>query len=142
MKKGERETRESAKLRKKTVEMLNKSPSAIKRMSSSVVGDLLEDLQIYQVELEKQNQKLEQVQRELKAALDKYHNLFDFAPAGYFTIDRKGIIHEANLTGAAMLGVDRESLINSPFYDFLTEDSTDTFYSHKEEVSEWIQQFI
>ena len=136
MKKKETGRGKLIKLRKKTEVLLNKSPSVIKRMSSQDVRDLLEDLKIYQVELEMQNQKLERVQGELEIARDRYHGLYDFAPVAYFTVNQKGIILETNLTGASMLGVEKEVLIGSPFSGFLTEDSRGTFRSHQKKVLE------
>ena len=136
MKKKETGSGKSIKLRKKTEVLLSKSPSVIKRMSSNDVRDLLEDLKIYQVELEMQNQKLERVQGELEIARDRYHGLYDFAPVAYFTINQKGIILETNLTGVSMLDVEKGVLIGSPFSGFLTEDSRGIFRSHQKKVLE------
>jgi len=40
---------------------------------------------------------------------DKYIDLYDFAPVGYFNISDKGLVLDANLTSATMLGTDRGS---------------------------------
>jgi hypothetical protein len=51
---------------------------------------LVEQLQIHQIELEMQNEQLEQARAETQEALDRYPDLYEFAPAGYFTLDRDG----------------------------------------------------
>src|SRR5579863_2450814 len=41
--------------------------------------------------------------RELEAAVARYGELFDFAPLGYVSFDRNGLICEINLQGAKLL---------------------------------------
>src|ERR1039458_3661682 len=52
---------------------------------------LLHELEVHQIELELQNAELRQTRDELEAALANYTDLYDFAPAGYFT-DRKSVV--------------------------------------------------
>jgi PAS domain S-box-containing protein len=70
------------------------------------------ELEVHQIELEMQNAELLITRAELEAALAKYHYLYDFALVGYFSIDESGAILEANLTGAALVGVERSRIIN------------------------------
>ncbi|MCC5845665.1 MAG: PAS domain S-box protein [Verrucomicrobia bacterium] len=72
---------------------------------------LLHELQVHQIELEMQNQELQESRDRAAALLDKYIELYDFSPAGYFTLDEHGVILEVNLTGAALLGEVRSRLI-------------------------------
>ena len=60
-------------LRRKTEEMLKKSASSLKKMSATDIRNFLEDLQIYQIELEHQNRKLMRMQKELKASEEALH---------------------------------------------------------------------
>ncbi len=115
-------------LQKRAEEFINKHPSAVKKIPPSDVQNLIEDLQIHQVELEMQNQELRQAQLKIEAVRDKYTNLYDFAPVGYFTINDKRIIMEANLTVASMLGVERSNLIGNHLSKFITEDTADVFH--------------
>ena len=64
---------------------------------------------------------------EAEEAYRKYTDLYDFAPAGYFTLTREGIIHEVNLAGANLLGVERSNLINRHLGLFASVQSRASF---------------
>jgi PAS domain S-box-containing protein len=123
-------------LRRRAEEFLKKKPSTIKKMPYREVQKIIEDLQIHQIELEMQNKELRNTQLELEVARDKYSDLYDFAPIGYFTISDKGILAEANLVCATMLGVERRSLTNKPFSQFIAMDDQDIFYFHRRKLFE------
>lgn len=89
---------------------------------------LEEDLRIHQAELVTQNEQLRQAQLDLEAARDKYSDLYDFAPAGHFTISEQGLILEANLTSATLLRTERKLLIGKTFTKFITKDDQDVYY--------------
>ena len=72
---------------------------------------LVHELQVHQVELEMQNEQLQYARNELETGLEKYSDLYDFAPVGYLTLDREGTILEANLTAASLLGMERACLV-------------------------------
>ena len=95
-----------------------------------------EDLRIHQVELENQNEELRQAQLELQAARDKYTDLYDFAPVGYITASDKGLIIEANLTCAKMLGMERSFLVGKLFSKFIAYADQDAFYFHQKNLFE------
>ena len=115
-------------LQKRAEEFINKHPSAVKKIPPRDVQNLIEDLQIHQIELEMQNEELRRAQLEIEASSDKYTDLYDFAPVGYFTVNEKGIILELNLTGASMLGFERRNLIGNYLSEFITKDTADVFY--------------
>ena len=71
---------------------------------------LLHELQVHQVELDLQHVQMEQSLRELTEDLDRYAQLYDFAPAAYFTVDREGRIIEGNVAGARLFGVEKNEL--------------------------------
>ena len=70
---------------------------------------LVHELQVHQIELEMQNEELQRAQAAAQEASEKYYDLFDFAPVGYFLWDHEGRILEVNLAGAALLGLDRSA---------------------------------
>lgn len=78
-------------------------------------ADLVHELEVHQVELEMQNEQLRHAQIDLAAARDRFIDLYDFAPVGYFTLDVHGMVIEANLTVAAMLGIDRKAMLGRGF---------------------------
>ena len=74
----------------------------------------LHELRVHQIELEMQNEELRRAHEELEASRAKYVDLYDMAPVGYFTLGEPGLILEANLTAARLLGVARGALVKQP----------------------------
>jgi len=94
-----------------------------------------EELETQQVELEIQNEELLRAREELELSRNKYAELYDFAPVGYFTFDLRGVIREVNLTGAQLLGIERRLLANKPFISFIVDaDGREIFSSHLKSV--------
>ena len=80
---------------------------------------LLHELQVHQIELEMQNEELLQARDKLESEREKYSDLYDFAPVGYLTLDREGMVCEANLKAAALLGTDRSRLVRRRLGQFV-----------------------
>jgi PAS domain S-box-containing protein len=74
-----------------------------------------------------QNEELQRVRAELEAGLEKYSELYDFAPVGYVTLDRDGAILQVNLTGALLLGVERARLASKRLELFVGESDRPIF---------------
>jgi PAS domain S-box-containing protein len=91
---------------------------------------LIHDLQVHQVELEMQNRELRESQELLEESRSRYADLYDFAPVGYCTFDSGGRIREINLTGAALLGAPRDTLIGRPFSSVVTIKEAQSFRAH------------
>ncbi len=70
----------------------------------------------------------------MEALLEKYTDLYDFAPVGYLSLDEQGRILEANLTGAALLGVERSRLIHRRLAQFVVPASQPSFLRFLERV--------
>ncbi len=83
---------------------------------------VVKQLETQQAVLDRQNEKILRTQVDLEISHRKYSDLYDFAPVGYFTVDREGIILEANATGAAMLGVSKRQLVKRPFRSFIADE--------------------
>ena len=81
---------------------------------------LLHELEVHQIELEMQNEELSEARDKMETLLEKYTDLYDFAPVGYFTLDQAGDILEANLTAASLLGHARSALIKQHFRFFVS----------------------
>jgi PAS domain S-box-containing protein len=65
---------------------------------------LVHELRTHQIELELQNLALGEAQLSLGVMTDKYRNLYDNAPVGYFRIDDKSILFDYNNTLIELLG--------------------------------------
>lgn len=94
------------------------------------IQSLLHELQVYQIELTLQNEELRRVQMELETSRDRYSDLYNFAPTGYCTLDRKDRILEANQTLANMLGVEQAKLIQIKLSHFVQRENQDEYYLH------------
>src|SRR5262249_25310840 len=103
---------------------------------SQEVKQLLHELHVHQVELELQNEELRRTQLELAASHEKYFDLYDLAPVGYMTVDENGLIQEANLTAANLLGVVRSRLIKQLATRFIIKDDRDIYYRHRKQLLE------
>jgi len=95
---------------------------------------LLHELQVHQVELEMQNSELQEARDRMEVLLEKYTDLYDFAPVGYLSLDEQGQIMEVNLTGAQLLGVGRSSLINRRLPPFVAPASRPAFLAFLKRV--------
>ena len=101
-------------------------------MSLEEVGRRVYELQIHQEELDIQNEELRRVQLDVQTSRDRYADLYDFAPVGYLTLDDLGNIAEANVTLAAMLGVDRSRLVGTRLALYCDTASRTTLHAHLE----------
>ena len=103
-------------LRSRAERHMRKKPA--KKLSAADHADaqrMLQELQIHQIELELQNEELKLTKAEVDAGLEKYTNLYDFAPVGYFTLSADGTILQVNLTGTSFVGVQRSKLLGQRF---------------------------
>jgi len=130
---------DGSKLRRLAEDALAAAPGGqddLSGMSPENMASLIHELQFHQVELTMQNDELRRMQGELEKTRDNYSHLYDFSPVGYFTVSEKGTIEEANLTGAAMIGVERRALIGKPFTRFVLREDQDIFYKHRQRLLE------
>ena len=95
---------------------------------------LVHELEVHQIELEMQNAELRQTRDEIDVALENYTDLYDFAPVGYFTLDRNGTISAVNFSGASLLGIERSKLVGRSFGLFITVTTLPIFSDFLEKV--------
>ncbi len=130
MKKGQGKSSDFSELRGRAEKQLRKRTpgpcSGIPRGEDDA-RRLLHELQVHQVELELQNEELRRAKEAAEDALHKYTELYDLAPAGYFTLDEYGIIREVNLTGATMLRKERSLLEKRHFTLFVANGDRSVF---------------
>ena len=91
-------------------------------------SELMGELQIYQLELEMQNEELSVSYEMLENERSKFAGFFDLAPVGYFVLDHAGIVEEANQTGTKLFGASRNMLLTKGFKTFIDAEFWDTFH--------------
>ncbi|MDO8725147.1 MAG: PAS domain-containing sensor histidine kinase [Candidatus Methanoperedens sp.] len=124
----------TSELRKRSEDALKGKTVDMHDFSYNDAKHLIHELQVHQIELEMQNEELRRAQIDLEELRKNYSDLYDFAPVGYFSIDRDGLIRQVNLTGAKKLGIERNFIINKPFSLFVSSKSKDVFYDHLRDV--------
>ncbi len=65
---------------------------------------------------------MELMQLELMKSHDRFKDLYEFAPIGYLTISKHGLITQLNWRASAMLGLDRKNIINQRITKFINEE--------------------
>lgn len=105
-------------------------------MTSEEIQRMFHELLVHQLELELQNEELRCAQTALEVAKERYFDLFDQAPVGYCTTDDQGMVLEANLMAANLLGVPREKLATQRFSNFIFPDDQDIHYLQRKQILE------
>lgn len=72
------------------------------------VRQLVHELQVHAEEITAQNDELRRTQTELEQARARYVDLYDFAPLGFLTVNRSGLITDINIAAATLFGLDRQ----------------------------------
>jgi len=124
-------TREEKRVRKEAASAPKSS-----EMPSEEAQVLIHELQVNQIALEMQNEELRRARSELFATRARYFDLYDLAPAAYFTLSGEGVILEANLAAATLLGVARRALTGEPFAHFVLPEDQDGFYLLRKQLAE------
>ncbi len=105
-------------------------------LTENEIIKLLYELEVHQIELEMQKEELQLAKEKAETNAEKYTNLYDYAPAGYFTINSDGKICELNFNAAKMLNKARSKLIHSNFKFFITTETRSLFVAFLDKVSD------
>ena len=98
-------------------------PGPAKKPAPAEPDRLLYEFQVHQIELELQNEELARSRAKAETELARYTDLFEFAPVGYLTLARGGVIREINLTGSRLFRQDRSHLVGKPLGPLLSPHS-------------------
>lgn len=116
-------------------ELREKAELVLKGISDDIEGFNIEDtkrliheLQVYQIELELQNQSLREAQVELQKSKEQYYHLYNSAPIGYVTLQENGIILVINETFQRQTNTLNANIVGLPFTEFVSSASQDSFY--------------
>jgi len=106
-------------LRKRLDHLLAANPGDGDQASAVEIRRLVDQLDRRRVESEQENERLRGLQQELEAARNHYVDLYESAPLGYLTLDRKARIQEINRTGARLLGTEPAKLTGRSLSHFV-----------------------
>ena len=109
-------------------------PAASRQEPSSAaqqgdISSLVHELQVYQTELEMQNEELRSARHDLEQSRAHYRTLFHHAPTGYLVLTREGIVVEANHTFVHMIGRESGQILHCPFADLVAPEDRAHFRS-------------
>jgi PAS domain S-box-containing protein len=114
----------------------SRRPENLEVLPPEATQRLLHELRVHQIELEMQNEELRRAQEQLEVSRARYFDLYDLAPVGYVTLSDQGLILEANLTFATLLGLTRSALIKQPLTRFIVREDQDIHYRHRRQLLE------
>jgi PAS domain S-box-containing protein len=136
VKRNKADSDEFADLRKQAEKALRGKSGELSDISPEDMPRVIHELQVHRLELEMQNEELRRIRHELEDSRDRYSDLYNFAPVGYFTVSEEGLILGMNLTGANLLCMERGLLIGEPLSRFIARDDQDVFRLHRSQVLE------
>jgi PAS domain S-box-containing protein len=105
-------------------------------LSPEEARQALHELRVHQIELDMQNEELRRAQEALEALRARYFDLYDLAPVGYFVLNQRGLILEANLTAATLLGEARGALVKEPISRLILKEDQGIYYRHRKQLFE------
>jgi PAS domain S-box-containing protein len=123
-------------LRQRAEEKFKTGGVTSKVLSSEEIDKLVHELQVHQIELEIQNEELRHIQHDLETIKNRYFDLYDLAPVAYLTLNKQGLILEANITAATLFRTTRKVLLNRPVTNFLLPEDQGLYYLYRKQVIE------
>lgn len=98
------------------------------------INHFLNEIQIFQVELEMQNEELKESYNSIEQERAKFSDFFDLAPVGYFILDHVGEIEQANQTGIDLLKVNKLLVIGNRIQRFIDSEDWSIFYNFLNQI--------
>ena len=122
-------------LRQKAEELLKRKPAKPgSTLSETETLGLLHELELHKIERELQHKEIMLSRSAANEAAEKYNELYDYAPVGYFTLTKAGEIIELNICGANMLGKERSHILNRLFGFYVSGDTRAIFNHFLEKI--------
>jgi PAS domain S-box-containing protein len=127
----------SSELRKKAVDLMKQKGYRPYDKYSESLEELLEELNIYHIELEHQNDELRRAQQELEKTKNKYLDLYHNAPNGYVILNESQEILEVNSVAGQLLGIAQtKGKKNENLSSYVNHNFQDTLCFHMQKVIE------
>ncbi len=124
---AQRDTRGDSDLRERAEERMAAREAPAPRPEGADAERLLHELEVHRVELEMQNEELKAARLEAEQGLERYTEVFDFAPIGYAVLAPDERILELNLAAAQLLGGERSRLVGRSFGQMLPTEHREVF---------------
>ena len=133
-----RPSRSAADLRLQAENRLQDEVFPVERAPQSAMETqrLLHELQVHQIELEIQNEELQKARNAAEEAAACYTDLYDFAPVGYLSLNRKGVITQINLAAAKLLGLERAHVVEKRLIEWVADGVLTAFNTFLNQVFE------
>lgn len=121
-------------LRDRAKQLLHIQKEQSKTLNFKDFYSVLEQLELYRTELELQNDILQNYVLEVEESRNKYTDLYDFIPFGYFILDCNGIILDVNEAGIKLLGCPKKKLLNRAFASYISPNYQYIFSEHRNKI--------
>jgi PAS domain S-box-containing protein len=115
-------------LAKRIDEVLSNKEHFLDNAYSKSLEELVEQLKIYQYELEFQNDELGKVQEALEISRDQFKQLFQEAPMGYVMLGTDFNVLECNHAFRNMVTIEKDCEQNPDFRRFIVPEDQDKFH--------------
>jgi len=122
-------------LRKKARKSVGSALATLEDLARDQMRHLVHELQVHQIELQMRTRSSVRLRISWRNRAPKYFELYDLAPVGYLTLDGDGVILEANLRAADLLGHARSRLLRRKLRDFVNVSQQAAFLEHLRAVA-------
>lgn len=99
------------------------------KITDQQLAMLLGELQVFQLELEMQNDELSASYQLIESERARFAGFFNLAPVGYFILNHVGMVEEANQTGADLLCISKNDILKERFQSFVAPEMWELFYA-------------
>lgn len=115
-------------LRQEAEKKIRKEEIDISHLTEEEIKNMIHNQEVLQVELEMQNEELRTANEELESMRKQYSDLYELAPTGYISLDKKYIIQKVNATFSVMTGFSRKSILQKPLSNFIQPEFQDSLH--------------
>ncbi len=118
---------ENASLRQRAQEHLRAKTLPRVDVSEADARLIIHELQVYQAELELQNEELLLSRAQVEQSRNTYSRLYESAPVAYYTLSPEGLISQCNHAGSVLLGYPSRFLSAYTLLRFVTAPDRQVF---------------
>ena len=115
-------------LREKALSLIKDKPERINEINYDDINKIIEELNVYQIELEIKNKELRNTQLNLEKTSARYRDLFESSPTGYIIINYELNIIDCNTTFANIVRDTKERIVQKNISRFIHPDFQDQAY--------------